>query len=259
MRKICVSLALLALIVVLGHTSAQQPDFQAMMKVGRSFQRVVGDNPSYLAANPGVQKELKMDDDQIKAVREKVPAGLGFGGFGGFFGKGKELTDEQKEKAAKMMEKFQSLMDVAEDKLEDKIREVFKDEIEGPNKEVEKILKPEQMSRLKQISRQQGGPAAYLKPDNVKDLELKDEQKTKIKEISAELDKDRAELFSSGGGGMGGFRLSPETREKLNALTKEASEKATAVLTDAQKSKWKELIGEPFTVQFGGFRPKKDN
>jgi predicted DNA-binding protein len=257
MRKICVSLALLALIVVLGHTAAQQPDFQAMMKVGRSVQRVVGDNPGFLAANPGVQKELKMDEDQIKAVREKVPAGLGFGGFGGF-GKGKELTDEQKEKAAKMMEKFQALADVPEDKLEDKIREVFKDEIEGPTKEVEKILKPEQMSRLKQISRQQGGPAAYLKPENVKDLELKDEQKTKLKEIATELDKDRAELFS-GGGGMGGFRLSPETREKLNALTKEATEKATAVLTDAQKSKWKELTGEPFAVQFGGFRPKKDN
>src|SRR5262249_52848087 len=109
MRRICVSLALLAIIVVLGHTSAQQPDFQAMMKVGRSVQRVVGDNPGFLAANPGVQKELKMDDDQIKAVREKVPAGLGFGGFGGF-GKGKELTDEQKERAAKMMEKFQALM-----------------------------------------------------------------------------------------------------------------------------------------------------
>lgn len=256
MRKICVSLALLALIVVLGHSSAQQPDFQAMMKVGRSVQRVVGDNPGFLAINPGVQKELKMDEDQIKSVREKVPAGIGFGGFGGF-GKGKDLTDEQKEKAAKMMEKFQTLMEVPEDKLEDKIREVFKDEIEGPNKEVEKILKPEQMARLKQISRQQGGPAAYLKPDNVKDLDLKDEQKTKIKEISTELDKDRAELFS--GGGMGGFRLSPETREKLNTLTKEATEKATAVLTDAQKSKWKELTGEPFAVQLGGFGRKKDN
>ena len=89
MRKICVSLALLALIVVLGHSSAQQPDPAAMFKTFRSVQRVVGDNPGFLAVNPGVQKELKLDDDQIKAIREKVPAGLGFGGFGGF-GKGKE-------------------------------------------------------------------------------------------------------------------------------------------------------------------------
>src|SRR6516164_6230243 len=104
----------------------------------------------------------------------------------------------------KFMDKLGQLKDTPEDKLPEKIREVFKDEIEGPTKEVEKILKPEQMSRLKQISRQQGGPAAYLKPENVKDLELKDEQKTKLKEIATELDKDRAELFS-GGGGMGGF------------------------------------------------------
>jgi hypothetical protein len=258
MRKICVSIALLSFIVVLSRSTAQQPDPAAMFKTFRVVQRVIGDNPGVLAANPGVQKELKMDEEQVKAVREKViPAGLGFGGFGGF-GKGKDISAEAKEKMTKMMEKFQALIDVPEDKLEDKIRETFKDEIEGPTKEVEKILKPEQMTRLKQISRQQGGPAAYLKPDNIKDLGLKDEQKTKIKEISAELDKDLAEL-RGGGGGMGFGRVSPETREKMTALTKEATDKAVAVLTDEQKSKWKELVGEPFTVQQGGFRPKKDN
>jgi len=258
MRKICVSFALLAVIVVLSRSSAQQPDPQAMFKTFRAVQRVVGDNPGALAANPAVQKELKMDEEQVKAVREKViPAGLGFGRGG--FGKGKDITPEAKEKMTKMFEKFQTLMEVPEDKLEDKIRETFKEEIETPTKEVEKILKPEQMTRLKQIARQQGGPAAYIKPDNVKDLGLKDEQKTKIKDISKELDKDITELTSGGGGGMGGFRISPETREKMTALTKEATDKATAVLTDEQKSKWKELVGEPFTVQFGGPRPKKDD
>lgn len=251
MRKICVSLALLALIVVLGQSSAQ-PD-PALFKLIGPVMRVVGDNPGALAVNPGVQKELKMDDDQVKAVQEKVaPLGFGFG-RGGKGGGGAEA----KERFTKMLEKLEALKDVPEDKLEEKIRETFKDEIEGPTKEVEKILKPEQLSRLKQISRQQGGPGAYLKPDNVKDLELKDEQKSKIKEINTEWQKDIAELV--GGGGMGGFRLSPETREKMTTLTKEATEKATAVLTDAQKSKWKELIGEPFTVQLFGGRPKKDN
>jgi hypothetical protein len=254
MRKVFVPLALLGLMLVLGQSSAQ-PD-PAVMKLYGAVNRITGETPGTLARNPGVQKELKLDEDQVKAVQEKVPA-IGFG-LGGGFGKGKgkgELTEEQKEKRAKYREKVEGLKDVPEDKLEEKIRETFKEELETQAKEVEKILKPEQMTRLKQIARQQGGPAAYLKEENVKDLSITDEQKTKLKSISAELDKDRQELFRSAG--MGGF--GPEFREKMDNLSKEANEKATAVLTDDQKSKWKTLIGEPYTVRPGGFRPKKDD
>ena len=113
------------------------------------------------------------------------------------------------------------------------------------------------MTRLNQIARQQGGPRAYLKAENVKDLSITDEQKTKLKSINTELDKDVGELRRSGG--KGGFNIPPETREKIDNLTKEANEKATAVLTDEQKSKWKTLIGEPYTVQRFGGRPKKDD
>jgi hypothetical protein len=231
-------------------------------------QRVIRDNPAMLASNSGVQEELKMDEDQVKAVREKIGfggGGFGFGGGGGGgFGKGKgkgKLDEGAQERMAKMMEKVQSLKDVPEDKLEDKIREVFKEEIEAPTKEVEKILKPEQMKRLGQIARQQGGAAAYLKPENVKDLEITDEQKTKLKEIVTELEKDVGELRRGAGGGKGGFgRVTPETQEKIDALNKEAKEKADGVLTDSQKSKFKEVIGEPYTVRFGGGRrPKKDD
>jgi len=259
MRKLLIPLALLALMFVLGESSAQfgDPETQKVMRV--AF-RVMGDNPGALAANPGVQKELKLDDDQVKAIQEKVPgAGIGGGAFGKGKGKGKfELDDAAKERFTKYFEKIQSLKDVPEDKLEDKIRETFKEEIEGPTKEVEKILKPEQMTRLRQISRQQGGPGAYLKPENVKDLELTDDQKTKLRSITTELDKDVGELRRSGG--KGGFgALPPETREKIDNLTKEANEKAAGLLTDDQKAKWKTLIGEPYTVRFGGFRPKKDD
>lgn len=258
MRKLFIPLALLGLMFLIGQSSAQ-PD-PAMMKLYMTVGRITGETPGTLARNPGVQKELKLEEDQIKAVQEKVPA-IGFGGgLGGGFGKGKgkgkfELSEEQKERMAKYREKVESLKDVPEDKLEEKAREAFKEELEAQNKEVEKILKPEQLTRLKQIARQQGGPAAYLKSENIKDLGITDEQKTKLSAISTDLDKDRQELFRSAG--MGGF--SPEFREKMESLTKEATEKAAAVLTDEQKSKWKTLIGEPYTVRQGGFRPKKDD
>lgn len=256
MRRVFLMAALFAAMVGLSQLSAQQPDPE-MFKLLRPVMRVLGSSPAALAANESVQKELKMDEDQVTAVREKVqPAG--FGGFRG--GRGKEPAPEQQERIAKFMEKLQQLKDVPEDKLEAKMREVFKEELEGPTKEVEKILKPEQMTRLRQIARQQGGPAAYVAPENAKDLKLTDDQVKKIKDIADELQKDTMELFR--GAGRGGF--SAETREKMTALTKEASEKAADVLTAEQKAKWKGLTGEPFTVQqrFGGGRggrPKKDD
>jgi hypothetical protein len=239
---------MVGLSLMVGPANAQ-PDPKEMFKLFRPVMQVVGSSPGLLAANPGVQKELKMDDDQVKAVKEKVPQF----GFGGGFGKGKNDPEAQ-ERMQKMFEKIQKLQDVPEDKLPEKIREVFKDEIETPTKEVEKILKPEQMSRLKQIARQQGGPGAYLLPENVKDLKLTDEQTKKIRTIADDLQKEMMELFQGGGG------FSPETREKIQGLNKEASEKAADVLTSEQKTKWKELTGEPYTVQRGfGGRPKKDD
>lgn len=251
MRRILLAAGLLTAMVGLSQVSAQ-PDPE-MMKVFRAMRQVTMSSPGVLAANPGVQKELKMDDDQVKAVNEKVPAMGGFGFGGGRFGKGKgELTDEQKEQMRKRFEQLSELKDTPEDKLEEKLREVLKDDLEKPTKEVEKILKPEQMTRLRQIARQQGGPSAYLSAENAKDLKLTDEQKKKLRDIADELQKDTMALFQGGGFG------SPETREKMQMLNKEATEKAAGVLTDEQKSKWKELTGEPFAVQFGP-RPKKDD
>jgi hypothetical protein len=245
MRRIFLATALITATVGLSPAAAQ-PDPE-LFRLMRPAMRVIGSSPGVLAANPAVQKELKMDDDQVKAVKDKVP-GLGFGG--GFRKKG-DITPEQQERIAKFMEKLGQLKDVPEEKLDAKMREVFKEEIEGPTKEVEKILKPEQFGRLKQIARQQGGPSAYLSPDNAKDLKLTAEQKKKLKDITDELQKEVVQLF------QGGF--SAETREKVEMLNKDASKKADEVLTDEQKSRWKELTGEPFTVPLGGGRPKKDD
>ena len=151
MRRIFLAAALITATVGLSPALAQ-PDPE-LFRLMRPAMRVLGSSPGALAANPAVQKELKMDDDQIKAVKEKVPST----GFGGGFGKGKGKNDpEAQERFAKLMEKLQQLKDVPEDKLETKMREVFKEEIEGPTKEVEKILKPEQFTRLKQIETQIG-------------------------------------------------------------------------------------------------------
>jgi hypothetical protein len=256
MRKVLLASALLAGIIVVSHATAQ-PD-PAMFKMFRAVGQVMQRNPAALAMNPGVQKELKMDEEQTKAVQEKLAGRVGgFGGFGK--GKGGGGGEAAKERFTKMMEKIDTLKDVPEDQLEDKIKEVFKEEIEGPMKDVEKILKPEQMKRLEQIGRQNAGAGYLASTEGAKELELKDEQKTKIKEIYKELQKDTDELFRGGGGGGKGAFFSPETREKLASLNKEAKDKAIDALTKEQKEKYKELTGEPFEVKFEFRRPKKDD
>src|SRR5262249_47776928 len=142
----------------------------------------------------------------------------------------------------KIMEKFESLKDVPEDQLEDKIKEAFKDDLEGTMKDVEKILKPEQMKRLMQITRQNAGAGYLASSEGIKELDLKDEQKSKIKEIYKELQKDIDELFRGGGGGGKGA-FSPETRDKMLSLSKEAKDKAIDALSKEQKEKYKELTG----------------
>jgi Spy/CpxP family protein refolding chaperone len=264
MRRFLMASALMGVMVILGFSAAQEPPDPKLMAVMKAAMPILANNPATMTLNPGVQKELKMSEDQVTAVREKVTGGFGFGGG---FGKGKGGGGDPKEAFAKMMERYEPLKDVPEDKLEAKIREVFKEELEGPMKEVEKILKPEQLARLKQIARQQGGPGAYLKSENVADLKITDDQKTKLKEINDELQKDVGELRRAGGGGKGGGKggfggfggpVSPETQQKIDSLTKEANEKAAEVLTPEQKTKYKELIGAPYTVQFQR-RPKKDD
>jgi hypothetical protein len=263
MRKLLMGFALLTAMALLGHSTAQEFD-QELFKKTIQVRQISGGMPVVVVKNTGVQKELKLDEDQVKAVNEKVtlPPGIGFGFGGGGGGKGKGGGGKggfDKERFAKTMEKMQAFKDVPDDKMEEKVMEVFKEDLEPPTKELEKILKPEQMTRLKQIARQQGGPAAYLKNENIKDLSITDEQKKKLHDINTELDKDVGELRRGAGGGKGGFGpLPPETREKIDNLTKEANEKAAAVLTDEQKAKWKTLIGEPYTVRFGP-PPKKDD
>ncbi len=147
MRKALLMGSLLGLMCLIGAPSQAQQFDPSMFKLVGPAMRIIGSNPTTLLSNKGVQTELKLDEDQIKQVNEKFPAFGGFGGFGG--GKG---GNDFMERMTKMAEKAQALKDVPEDKLDDKIREVFKEEIEQPMKDAEKILKPEQLKRLKQIS-----------------------------------------------------------------------------------------------------------
>jgi hypothetical protein len=191
-----------------------------------------GANLATLAQNKSVQEELKINEDGAKKVKDaldKVNEDLKDdvaklrGGRGG--GGGNNVTPEERAAARK------------------KVGEAQEKALKG-------VLTDQQMTRLEQIRHQQEGIAIFTNEDSAKALKLTDDQKTKIKEISDNLAKERRDLLGAGGGGGGGGRgrgaITPENQQKLQAMTKDAMSNATKTLTDDQKKTLDDMLGKPF-------------
>jgi hypothetical protein len=229
------------------------------------------------------------------AAAQRQPGGQGRGGFGGGFGGGgvgflirseavqKELTmdkdqvDKATEAAKKVQDKhadeFTKLRDLPREEQTPKRQELTKTVNEETLKAVSEVLKPEQVTRLKQIELQRAGFAAFSRAEVQTALKLNDEQKEKVKTISDEANKQMRELFGQGGqggrpqrgqggaggaGGRGRGQGGPNA-DKIATLRKETNEKLVAVLTDDQKATWKELTGKPFELPTTRPAPKKDD
>jgi Spy/CpxP family protein refolding chaperone len=205
------------------------------------------------------------------AQRGGPGGGFGPGGFGGFggglanmLGQNKQLQEELKidkdqvEKLNKALAKVREDLKDEMDKLRDfntspeDRAEVMKKLNDANAKAVNSVLKPEQQKRLHQIENQQAGLGMFAKDDVRKALKLTEKQQEKIKDISADYQKDMRELFQ-GGGFRGGF--DPESRKKMQTLQKEAIGHVTKLLDDKQKETLKDLTGKPFELTMQGFGP----
>ncbi|HTU19505.1 MAG TPA: hypothetical protein VMG10_15700 [Gemmataceae bacterium] len=156
-----------------------------------------------LLTQKSVQDELKLSDEQVTQV--------------------KELQEKQRGNRAD----FQGL---SREEIQKKMAERRKAE----NEAVAKILKPEQLKRVKQIALQQ--PGAIGNPEVAKALKITDEQKGQIREIQMKAFEE-----------MRGLGRDEEARTKRQELMKKTNEKVLGVLTDEQKTKLKEMQGPKFT------------
>jgi len=178
-----------------------------------------------LLAQKSVQEELKLTADQVEKVTEAA----------------------KKQQAARA-----GGADLSQEERAKKNQELAK---EG-DKVVADVLKPEQAKRLKQIQLQQEGARAFNNPEVTKALNITAEQKQKLKDIQDTASKERASIQQAARGGD-----RQEAMKKMADLTKKTNTEAMALLTDDQKTKWKELTGEPFKgeiVPGGGRRPRND-
>jgi type 1 glutamine amidotransferase len=176
-----------------------------------------GPSAAMLLRQEAVQKELKLSADQLKKV---------------------EALSE------KMREKMQDARALEEPERGKKLRELNQENDQA----LAAILTPGQAKRLKQIVYQQQGTAALATPEVAGAIGLSGEQRQQIAKISEETATRTRVLFQPG--------APPDqaARAKVQALRKAGSDRILAVLTDAQRTAWKDLQGEPFKgpIGFGG-------
>lgn len=172
---------------------------------------------SYLSlSNKSVQDELKLTDDQ-KAALQKI-------------------KDERTEAGKKVRKDLDR-----EAKMAAALAIVDK-----ASKAAEKILKPTQAKRLKQITLQRMGPRALTFPAIQKELKLTEKQVAEIKGIHAAGAKLQEQLKKAGSDREKRREVFNTYRKIIQEMRAKADEEIVKVLTPQQKKKWQEMQGPKF-------------
>jgi uncharacterized protein YajQ (UPF0234 family) len=180
-----------------------------------------GGGVTNLIGNPGVQKELKLDADQI----EKATA----------------LATEVREKMTEVRSQLEGLEG---EEMMTKRAQLSKPINDEATKKIKAMLKEGQYTRLTQIELQQRGAAALTDPEIAKKLSVTDEQAAKVKTMMADMQAEAREIQQSAGDDR------QAAMQKVQALRTETNTKVMALMSDDQKKAWKEMTGEPFTVTY---------
>lgn len=201
----------------------------------------------------------------LSSVAMAQPGG-GRGGFGGFGGgtsrtgllgeeyiqKELELVPDQVEKIkaistesqAETRKLFEGLRDLSDEERRAKFQELqgkMTEARDATAKKVNEVLLPHQKTRLDQLvvqsSMRFGGlSGAFSRDEIAKALNITDEQKTKLTEVSEKVNKELDEKIS---------KLRDEARRQV----------ILEVLNPEQRAQFEKMVGEPFKfpAQTGGF------
>jgi len=162
-----------------------------------------------------------------------------------------KVSDEQKEKLMQyMMEQIMetgpfldSLAETGPER-DKKLEEHRKNAREKLAKHLKEVLQPGQRDRLRQVTLQQEGGFALGQDDVRKELKITQDQMKRFMAVVHELQKNVESLVKEAQAGG----KPEEIRPKIEQLRKDHAKKLEAILTDAQKKQWKELLGPPFEL-----------
>lgn len=217
----------LGIVLTASAALAQPPEGRGGPR-GRGFGRGGPGNGAMLLGIPAVREELKVTDEQAQEL---------------------DKLRESLRGSGNLREQFQGLRDLEPEQRRARMQEL-REKAETAARETQEklgsILNAEQMKRLEQLRLQREGVFALARPEVAKQLELTEEQQTKLREIRR--------------GNQSGERrnirdLSDEERQKLFAERRAQREKTEAeilaVLTDEQNAKWTEMKGPEFNFPRG--------
>ncbi len=216
MRLTCPTLVLLfaaSLVGLLpGAARAQEP--------AQMLQGVLG--PRFMVFREKAQDELKLTGQQRNKLDERRDATL-----------------------QEMQQTFEKAQDVKPEDRPKTIGEYRQKADQKLEAFLKETLKEDQLKRLRQLIFQQEGLVAVGQPDVAKELNFTDDQRKQFMTVMQDLHKKVEPLLKQAQEGGDPQEIGP----KIMKLRKEQEGQLEAVLTDAQKKQWKEMIGEPFTLE----------
>jgi hypothetical protein len=191
--------------------------------------------PVILIQNDGVQKEVGLTDEQAKKITV--------------------LADKIRDTVRTELDKQK--VGPTERHGDEQKMAVLQKALGEATKEVERILTPPQMKRLRQLCLQQSGNQAFTEPDVAKTLKLSKEQIDQIEKINNAANKKLRDIFAAAQGGE-----LEDMRTKGTALRKATLDQVMSMLSAEQQQSWEELVGKPFELNMqrpGENRPKADS
>jgi hypothetical protein len=171
-------------------------------------------------------------------ARAQRPGGFGFGGF-----QQDPISLLRNQAIRRELE-----IEADQEKQIEAVRQELEAELTKSRREItakyqekiDKVLQPQQVERLQQISLQLRGLTALTDPEVAKKLGLSDSQVKDIQTKREEGNKKIAELRQGGGG------FNRETFEKTREIQQETDKSVLGVLSEDQQKKYETLKGKEF-------------
>ena len=156
------------------------------------------------------------------------------------------MTDEQKDKVEKINDEMRE--DMREAFQDGGGREKAQEIMKSTTAKIDEVLDDGQKKRLAGIMIQVNGASAVADPSVAKELNITDDQKSKLEDIRENAREGMRELFSPD--------LSREEREKkMTEYRDDINKKVLAVLTADQQAQLEAMKGEKVEIDMSQLRP----
>jgi hypothetical protein len=163
-----------------------------------------------------------------------------------------KLSDEQKKKLEKRlqdtvqdaMQFFQKLGDKKPEEREKELHAYMEKAQENLTAFLQGLLREDQFNRLRQVMLQREGLFALGHAEVMKELAITDKQRQQFGEVVQEMQKKIEPLLKEAQEGG----KPEEIRPKVMKIREEHMGRIEALLSDAQKKQWKEMLGKPLDL-----------